>query len=261
MDILQTIALKTKERVNEDKKMVSPKKMEQTALSLDKGLGFPFEESLVSDDISFICEIKKASPSKGVIADDFNYLDIAKEYEEAGAAAISILTEPYWFMGSDQYLKEIADIVSTPLLRKDFTIDSYMIYQAKVLGASAVLFICALLDTGSLTEYINIAHGIGLSALVETHDENELNMALESGARLIGVNNRNLKTFEVDTGVSIRLRKLAPSGIIFVSESGIKTPGDIELLRQNKVDAVLIGETLMRQADKKAALDHLRGRA
>jgi len=219
---------------------------------------FPFEKALRSDDIAFICEIKKASPSKGIISDDFPYLEIAKDYEAAGAAAISVLTEPYYFMGDDAHLKEISEAVKVPLLRKDFIVDSYMIYEAKLLGAAAVLLICAILEQDTLAEYINIAHGIGLSCLVEAHNGHELNMAISAGARIIGVNNRNLKTFSIDTGNSIRMRKLVPPGVIFVSESGIRTAKDVGLLRANKVDAVLIGEALMIAHDKKAMLDTLR---
>jgi indole-3-glycerol phosphate synthase len=218
-----------------------------------------FETALRSNDIAFICEIKRASPSKGLIAEDFRYLDIARDYEAAGAAAISVLTEPFYFKGGDSYLREIAKTVKLPLLRKDFTVDEYMIYEAKLLGASAVLLICALLDEGTLAEFIALAHSLGLSALVEAHDEAEVRIALKAGARIIGVNNRSLKTFEVDMSNSLRLRTIVPDDIIFVSESGIHTGADIALLRQSKVNAVLVGETLMRAKDKKAALDALRG--
>jgi len=262
MDILQEIAGRTKKRIEVQKKVLPLGKLGDMAQSCEITDDFPFEKALRSqrsEDIAFICEIKKASPSKGVIAQDFPYLDIAKDYEAAGAAAISVLTEPYWFKGDDRYLREIADTVSIPLLRKDFTVDSYMIYEAKVLGSSAVLLICSLLDQETLAEYIIVAHSLGLSALVEVHDEDEMIMALCAGARIIGVNNRNLKTFEVDTSNSIRLRKLAPKEILFVAESGIKTAEEIGVLRKNGVDAVLIGETLMRSQDKKAALTGLRG--
>jgi len=221
---------------------------------------FPFEKALRSDDIAIICEVKKASPSKGVIAVDYQYIDIALEYEAAGAAAISVLTEPFYFQGEDRHLREIADKVATPLLRKDFTIDSYMIYEAKLLGAAAILLICALMDEKMLTGYIGVAHSLGLSALVEAHDREELKMALDAGARIVGVNNRDLRTFEVDINNSMRLRKLAPADIVFVSESGIRTAEDIDALRQCGVDAVLIGETFMRSPDKKAALAALRNK-
>ena len=259
MNILREIAGRTKKRIEERKKILPLKAlMEMTKMSgITKD--FPFEKALKTSGISFICEIKKASPSKGVIAENFPYLDIAKDYESAGASAVSILTEPYYFKGDDRYLREIADTVSIPLLRKDFTVDCYMIYEAKTLGASAVLLICSLLDQKTLAEYIEIAHDIGMSALVETHDEKELKMALDAGARVIGVNNRDLKTFEVDTGTSMRLRKLTPDDILFVSESGIRSAEDVEVLRQNGVDAVLVGETLMRSPDKKATLAELKG--
>ncbi|MCL2778768.1 MAG: indole-3-glycerol phosphate synthase TrpC [Polyangiaceae bacterium] len=220
---------------------------------------FPFEKALQSEDIAFICEIKKASPSKGTIAADFPYVRLAREYEAAGAAAISVLTEPYYFQGDDRYLREIADHVSVPLLRKDFTVDSYMIYEAKVLGAAAVLLICSILDGDTLAQYIETAHGLGLSALVEVHSEAEIEMALAAGARVIGVNNRNLKTFEVDRKLSERLRAAVPNGVIFVAESGIRSPEDIAALRKIGTHAVLVGETMMRSADKKAMLSCLRG--
>ena len=259
MNILREITRRTKERVEARKKVLPLAHLMEMARSSGIFGGFPFEKALRSQDMAFICEIKKASPSKGNIAEDFPYLDIAMEYEAAGAAAISVLTEPYYFKGDDRYLREIADIASVPLLRKDFIVDCYMIYEAKILGASAVLLICSILDQKTLAEYIGIAHSLGLSALVEAHDEDEVQATVNAGARILGVNNRNLKTFEVDTGISIRLRKLVPGTIIFVSESGIQTAEDIDLLRKNGVDAVLVGETLMRSPDKKKTLTDLRG--
>ena len=220
---------------------------------------FPFEIALRHSDLAFICEIKRASPSKGIIAEPFPYLDIAGEYETAGAAAISVLTEPHYFKGNDLYLNEIAGKVSIPLLRKDFIIDSYMIYEAKILGAAAVLLICALLESNTLAGYISIAHSLGLSALVETHTEAEVEMALNAGARIIGVNNRDLETFGVDIAVSERLRKMVPLDIVFVSESGIHCAQDVRILRRIGVNAVLVGETLMRSLNRKATLDELRG--
>lgn len=228
---------------------------------MDANTGFPFRKALSGDEISFICEVKRASPSKGLIAPDFPYLDIARDYERAGASAISCLTEPFWFKGRDEYLAEISNAVTIPVLRKDFTVDEYMIYQAKTLGASAVLLICSILSKEQLSEYLGIAHSLGLSALVEAHDEDEVRTALSVGAGIIGVNNRDLRSFTVDINNSARLRKLVPPEILFVSESGIKTAADIEALRSNGTNAVLIGETLMRSPDKKAALDELRGHA
>ena len=259
MNILNEIALRTGGRINEKKKSMPLEKVKETAEQLMINQDFPFEKSLCKDDIAFICEIKKASPSKGIIAEDFPYMRIARDYEVAGAAAISVLTEPFYFKGDDRYLKEIAAIVSIPLLRKDFTVDEYMIYEAKVLGASAVLLICSILDNDTLAEYIKIAHNLGLSALVETHDENEVKAALDAGARIIGVNNRDLKTFEVDIGLSERLRPLVPEDKIFISESGIQAPADINKLREIKTNAALIGETLMRSSDKGLELKRLRG--
>jgi indole-3-glycerol phosphate synthase len=258
LNILETIAERTKERVAEQKKILPTEKVIETARSFSGG-GFPFEKALSSDEIAFICEIKKASPSRGIIAEEFPYIDIAEDYEAAGAAAISVLTEPFWFKGDDRYLREIADTVKIPLLRKDFTVDSYMIYEAKLLGASAVLLICAILDKDTLAEYINITHSIGLSALAEVHGEEEVDTALSAGARIIGVNNRNLKTFEVDVALSERLRKSVPPNVLFVSESGISSPEDIIKLRAIGADAALIGESLMRCDDKKAAINRLRG--
>lgn len=259
--ILEEIAARTVQRVAEEKAAVPLSEMKKRAEALDANTGFPFRKALSGDEISFICEVKRASPSKGLIAPDFPYLDIARDYERAGASAISCLTEPFWFKGRDEYLAEISNAVKIPVLRKDFTVDEYMIYQAKTLGASAVLLICAILSKEQLSEYLGIAHSLGLSALVEAHDEDEVRTALSVGAGIIGVNNRDLRTFTVDINNSARLRKLVPPEILFVSESGIKTAADIEALRSNGTNAVLIGETLMRSPDKKAALDELRGHA
>ena len=259
--ILEEIAARTVQRVAEEKAAVPLSEMKKRAEALDANTGFPFRKALSGDEISFICEVKRASPSKGLIAPDFPYLDIARDYERAGASAISCLTEPFWFKGRDEYLAEISNAVTIPVLRKDFTVDEYMIYQAKTLGASAVLLICSILSEEQLSEYLGIAHSLGLSALVEAHDEDEVRTALSVGAGIIGVNNRDLRTFTVDINNSARLRKLVPPEILFVSESGIKTAADIEALRSNGTNAVLIGETLMRSPDKKAALDELRGHA
>ncbi|MBR5943780.1 MAG: indole-3-glycerol phosphate synthase TrpC, partial [Lachnospiraceae bacterium] len=230
----------------------------EEAFAMPKG-DFAFEKALKKDDISFICECKKASPSKGLIAPDFPYLQIAKEYEAAGADCISVLTEPKWFLGSDEYLKQITANVNIPCIRKDFTVDEYMIYEAKLLGASAVLLICSILCKNEIKRYIEICDKLGLSALVETHNEDEVAMALEAGARVIGVNNRNLKDFSVDTENSKRLRTLIPKDVVFVSESGVKDAEDIKILREIGADAVLVGEALMKAPDKKAKLNELRG--
>lgn len=259
--ILEEIAARTVQRVADEKAAVPLSEMKKRAETMDANTGFPFRKALSGDEISFICEVKRASPSKGLIAPDFPYLDIARDYERAGASAISCLTEPFWFKGRDEYLAEISNAVTIPVLRKDFTVDEYMIYQAKTLGASAVLLICAILSKEQLSKYLGIAHSLGLSALVEAHDEDEVRTALSVGAGIIGVNNRDLRTFTVDINNSARLRKLVPPEVLFVSESGIKTAADIEALRSNGTNAVLIGETLMRSPDKKAALDELRGHA
>ena len=257
--ILDEIAAATRKRIAAEKEQIPLEEIKAQACALPSDTGFPFEQALKKDGIQFICEGKKASPSKGVISEEFPYLDIAGDYERAGAAAISVLTEPYYFKGSDAYLREIVQEVRIPVLRKDFTVDPYMIYQAKVLGASAVLLICAILTDEELSEYHRIADSLGLSALVEAHDETEVARALACGARIIGVNNRDLRNFQVDITNSVRLRKLVPEEIVFVCESGMKTPEDIAVLRKNGTDAVLIGETLMRSPDKREALEKLRG--
>ena len=228
--------------------------MERRARALGAQTGFPFEAALRGKDIAFICEVKKASPSKGVIALEFPYRQIALDYEAAGAAAVSVLTEPAYFQGADAYLS-----VGIPVLRKDFTVDSYMIYEARTLGAAAVLLIAALLDGDTLRDYIGVAHSLGLSALVEAHTAEETEVAVKAGARIIGVNNRDLRTFQVDTGNCLRLRPLVPRSVLFVAESGVRTAADIDRLRAGGVDAVLVGETLMRAPDRKAALAALRG--
>lgn len=251
MNILEEIAAKTRERVAEARNKVSLEEMKQQAESLNTETGFPFENAIKEGSRSFICEVKKASPSKGLIAGDFPYVEIAKEYEKGGASAISVLTEPYWFMGSNEYLKEIRAAVDIPIIRKDFTVDEYMIYEAKVIGADAVLLICAILDDDSLKKYMQTADKLGLSALVETHDEEEVNRAVKAGARLIGVNNRDLRNFTVDINNSLRLRNLVPDNITFVSESGIKGEKEIRELAQGKVDGVLIGETMMRAGESR----------
>lgn len=256
--ILDEIAKKTRERISLEKQKLPLTELRRMAEEMPVSSEYPFYKALKKPGISFICEVKKASPSKGIIAEEFHYMDIANSYEEAGASAISCLTEPFYFKGSDSYLKEIAQNVSIPVLRKDFTVDEYMLYQAKVLGASAVLLICSLLDKRELAEYQSIAESLGLSALVEAHDEYEIENALAANAKIIGVNNRDLKTFTVDINNSLKLRKLVPDEVAFVSESGIKCAEDIKRLCDNKTDAVLIGEMLMRSPDKKAMLDELR---
>lgn len=254
-NILEEIAEKTKQRIQEEKSRVSVEDFKSRIVKNEKS----FLDALKKERMSYICEVKKASPSKGLIAPEFPYLKIAKEYEAAGASAISCLTEPYYFQGSDRYLEEITSEVKIPVLRKDFTVDEYMIYQARAFGASAVLLICAILDDVQLKSYRELAESMGMDALVEAHDEREVERALECGAKIVGVNNRDLRTFQVDMANSIRLRKMSPENVVFVSESGIRTSEDIRRLYNNQVDAVLIGETLMRSEDKKAALELLNG--
>ena len=242
----------------EMKKAARPlEKVVELAVSMPQRHDFPFEKALITNDIAFICEVKKASPSKGVISHDFPYMQIAKDYVAGGAAAISVLTEPEFFLGGDEYLRDISNAVTIPTLRKDFIIDAYQIYEAKVLGASAILLIAEILEEENIREYINIAHKLGLSALVESHSLSQMEKAIAAGARVIGVNNRNLETFEVDMNTSINLRKKAPPELIFVSESGISNPEDIAILRDNNVNAVLIGEILMRSANRVETLKML----
>ena len=257
-NILNQLADRARFRVSEEKNKVPLQEIRRQAEALSSDTGFPFEKALAQDGISFICEVKKASPSRGLIAPDFPYREIAREYEKAGASAISCLTEPEYFLGSSRYLQEIAGAVSIPVLRKDFTVDPYMIYRAKVLGASAVLLICAILSEEQIKEGIQVADSLGLSALVEAHDSGQVEMALRAGARIVGVNNRDLRDFTVDIHNSTRLRSLVPPEVLFVSESGIRTPEDVAELYRSGTNAVLIGETLMRSKDKAGELLKLR---
>ena len=263
--ILDEIAVKTRERIQAEKRRVPLSEMKALAAEAkarrqeEGGEDFPFEKALAKPDMSFICEVKKASPSKGVIAEHFPYLEIAEEYEAAGADAVSVLTEPFYFRGSNDYLVQIRRKVSLPLLRKDFTVDEYMIYQARTIGADAILLICAILSPGQLSEYGGIARELGLSALVEAHDEREVEMALAANAGIIGINNRNLKDFTVDIENSVRLRSMVSGNILYVSESGMKTREDIARLEENGIDGVLIGERLMRSPDKAGLLRELKG--
>ena len=257
MTILDEIAAYAKIRVKEAKKIESLESIKERAYNLPKG-DFEFEKALKKQGLSFICECKKASPSKGVIAEHFPYVEIAKQYEEAGADCISVLTEPKWFLGSLDYLKEISENVNIPLLRKDFTVDEYMIYEAKINGASAVLLIVSILSEDQIREYLKICDDLGMSAIVETHDKEEAETAIRAGARIIGVNNRNLKDFSVDNLLAANLRKSVPDDIIFVSESGIKDGNDTRLAYDSGADAVLVGETLMRADDKKKMLKSLK---
>lgn len=257
MTILDELADYARVRVKLAKEKAPYEEVKNKALCLPKG-DFEFEKALKKPGVSFICECKKASPSKGLIAPDFPYLDIAKEYEKAGADCISVLTEPKWFLGSDEYLKEITSNVSIPVIRKDFTVDDYMIYEAKLLGAKAVLLICAILPEETIREYIGVCDSLGISAVVEAHDAEEVKMALRAGARIVGVNNRNLKDFTVDTANSGNLRSLVPEDVVFVSESGVKSKEDVKAIKDMGADALLIGETLMRAEDKNAKMTELK---
>ncbi len=258
MIMLDEIVEKTKQRVEKSKEVIPLDELKNEVSQLEINDDFPFKKALSGEDIAIIAEVKKASPSKGLIAEDFDYLKIAKEYEEAGASAISVLTEPYFFKGDDEYLKEIAEAVDIPVLRKDFVVDEYMIWEAKLLGASAVLLIVSILDIVQLKKFLDLAHDLGLSAIVETHDGDEIMRAMTVGAEIIGVNNRNLNDFTVDIENSISLRRCVGEDVIFISESGIKTKEDVTRLKENNVDAVLIGETLMKSNDKKAMILELK---
>jgi len=256
--MLDEIVEKTKERIELAKEIIPLDELKKSVSLLEISDEFPFKKALGGDEISIIAEVKKASPSKGLIADDFDYVKIAKDYESAGASAISVLTEPFFFQGSNDYLEEIAENVSIPILRKDFVVDEYMIWEAKLLGASAVLLIVSILDIVTLKKYLDLAHDLGLSAIVETHDGDEIRTAMNVGAEIIGVNNRNLNDFTVDIENSINLRRCVSGDVIFISESGIKTKEDVTRLKENDVDAVLIGETLMKSDDKKAMISELK---
>ena len=256
--MLDKIVAKTKIRLIEAKNNKPLDELKDEVSKLDINDRFPFKEALKDPEIAIIAEVKKASPSKGLIAEDFDYIKIAKEYEQAGASAISVLTEPYFFQGSNDYLKEISENVTIPILRKDFIIDEYMIFEAKLLGASAILLIVSILDKVQLKNYLELAHDLGLSAIVETHDADEIEIAMDVGAQIIGVNNRNLADFTVDIENSINLRRLVSDNVIFISESGIKTTEDVTRLKENDVDAVLIGETLMRSDDKRSLILELK---
>ncbi len=263
MNILDKICETTKERIEKEKQKISLVEVRKNAESIkniEKEKYFDFEKAIgKKEKINFICEIKKASPSKGIIAEDFDYIEIAKDYQKAGADAISCLTEPHYFLGSDEYLKAVKETVNIPVLRKDFIIDEYMIYKSKNIKADAILLIAAVLDKYKLKDYFDIANDLGISSLFEIHNEEELEKVLNLNPRIIGVNNRDLKTFEVDINNSVRLRKLIPNNIIFVSESGIKCREDIKTLEENKTSAVLIGESLMTKKDKEKEIKKLRG--
>ncbi len=257
--ILDTIAEYAEIRVAQRKKKIPSGQLKEMCSQAGSGEGSAFYAAVGKPGMSFICEVKKASPSKGLISPDFPYLEIAEEYEKAGADCISCLTEPKWFLGSDEIFEEIRSRTDLPMLRKDFVVDEYQLYEARLMGANAVLLICALMDQIRLEKYLELCTGLGLAALVETHDEKEIETAVAAGARLIGVNNRNLKDFSVDVGNSGRLRSRVPGSVLFVAESGIRTREDVAALERQNVDAVLVGETLMRAGDKKEALSQLRG--
>lgn len=256
--ILDDIVTKQKIRIKNEKKEKSLEFLKQEVLALPLSENYFFEDSLKSKEFSFICEIKKASPSKGVIVEEFPYKDIAQDYEQAGATAISVLTEPNFFKGNDIFLKDVAGIVNIPVLRKDFIIDEYQIYQAKLIGADAILLICAILDETTLNKFLNLAKSLRLSCLVETHNEDEIKKALNSGAKILGINNRDLKTFSVDINTSLKLRKFIPNDKILISESGIKTAQDVKMLKDAGFNGALIGESMMLSKNKVLFFSELR---
>lgn len=255
--ILDQLAAHARARVAAAKAEISPEEQMARAKALPRG-DFPFEGALNKPGLSFICEVKRASPSKGLIAPDFPYREIARSYQEAGGDCVSVLTEPKWFLGSDEIFSHIRSEISLPMIRKDFTVDEYQLYEAKRLGADAVLLICALLDTDTIRRYLGICDALGLTALVEAHDEEEISSAVAAGARVIGVNNRNLKNFTVDFSNSARLRAAIPAGTLFIAESGVSSLEDVAALSALGADAVLVGEYLMRSEDRPATLEAMR---
>jgi len=258
MTILDRIAAYAAERVKKDKEGISPDEIRNLAMGTGMAAGARFYDAVAGEGLRFICEVKKASPSKGMIDPVFDYTSIAAEYEDAGADALSCLTEPKWFMGSDAIFQEIRSTVKLPMLRKDFVVDEYQLYQAKLLGADCVLLICALLETEQVRNYLAVCDTLGLAALVEAHDETEIHAAVNAGARMIGVNNRNLMDFSVDLDNACRLRDLIPSDRLYVAESGLKTPEDAVRLKEAGADAVLVGEAMMRAEGRKAFLGALK---
>ncbi len=254
MNILDKITAKTKERIV----FLDGEKLKNKAYSCDKG-NFPFYDAIKKDGISIIAEIKHASPSKGIITDDFDVRKISQEYKLAQVDCISVLTEPYFFMGDNSYVEIAKHEAKKPVLRKDFIIDEVQIYESKVIGADCILLISAILDMEKLKKFSYIAETIGLNCLVECHNEKEIELAIKSSAKIIGVNNRDLTTFDVDINNSLRLRKYVPSDILFVSESGIKTKKDMDKLKEIKTDGVLIGETFMRSNNKVNQIKLLKG--
>lgn len=258
MNILDQLAAHARERVAADRVLVAEEELRERCARLGPGNGAAFAQALKKPGLSFICEVKKASPSKGVIAEEFPYVRIAQEYEAAGADAVSCLTEPKWFLGSDQIFREIRAAITVPMLRKDFTVSAYQILQARVMGADAVLLICAILEDRELTEYLSLCRELGLAALTEAHDGEEIRRAVGCGAEIIGVNNRNLKDFSVNVGNAAQLRDRVPAGCLFVAESGVTGPEDADRIRRSGADAALVGEALMRAGDKAAMLAALR---
>ena len=258
MNILDKLADLSRDRAKREQETVSAEELREQAKALGKGNGEAFISALKKPGISFICEIKKASPSKGLISPDFPYLKIAEAYEQAGADCISCLTEPEYFLGSDDIFREVREKVNLPMLRKDFTVCEYQLDQARVMGANAALLIVSLMDERTLAAYLEHCEELGIAALVETHDEEEIRTAVSTGAKIIGVNNRNLKDFSVDFGNAARLRDRIPPECIYVAESGVRTPEDVQRLRQIGADAALIGETLMRAEDPAETLKSLR---
>jgi len=245
MSILQKIVENTRDNLKVKKTNLSLEEIKSSLaeLSLSKS---NFKTSISNKNEAIIAEIKKASPSAGVIAEDFNPVSKAKDYEAFGASALSILTEEDFFLGSNEYLKAVKKITSLPILRKDFIIDEYQIYESKLIGADCILLIASILSDQQLEEFVAVAKTLELDYLIEVHDENELKRAELFEDALIGVNNRNLKTFEVDLDNSVRLRNLFIKNNVFIAESGIKSREDVDYLKSNNIKVFLIGESLMK---------------
>ncbi len=243
--ILHTLATEARERVAKAMAQYSLEELQKNTDKERRKGAFAFEKALQEKDLSIIAEVKKASPSKGIISPNFAYMDVARAYDRYGATAISVLTEPNHFLGADQYLKDIAEVVSVPVLRKDFTVHPYQIYEAACLGADAILLIMAILTDEEVKEFLDIAHSLGLSVLVEAHDAHEVARAIKAGAHIIGVNNRNLKDFTVNPENALHLFDHVPPHVLFVAESGIQSIDTVRTMGQSKIDAILVGEFLM----------------
>jgi indole-3-glycerol phosphate synthase len=258
-DILKEI-VEEKWREVEDRQKDKPVSLLLEKVTSDtRGFYSAIESRTRNGQNAVIAEIKKASPSKGIIRDNFEPVSIAKSYETAGAACLSVLTDSKFFKGSDEYLVDARSAVSIPVLRKDFIIDPYQIHEARCLGADCILLIVSILDKIRLQQFSDLAITLGMDVLVEVHDEEELELALEISPKLLGINNRNLRTFEVDLQVTLALLQKVPAGTLVITESGIHTRQDVELMNENHVYGFLVGESFMRETDPGAMLSSLFG--